>query len=131
GDRCKLSFNEKIPRLTGRSCGEFPGIGQPCLRATSCWSRDSHRSLTLLLICHPKPVQLARFSATSLSQNSYSSRCRAWGTAAGGRPFRVERLSPCPLPPPLPPENPFPHSAPPATRPAAAPPAHSLGAIPS
>src|SRR5215467_13226200 len=27
GDRCKLSFNEKIPRLTGRSCGEFPGIG--------------------------------------------------------------------------------------------------------
>src|SRR5215475_9260257 len=27
-DRRKLSFNEKIPRLTGRLCGEFPGIGR-------------------------------------------------------------------------------------------------------
>src|SRR5215471_19969710 len=114
-NRRKLSFNEKIPRLTGRSCGEFPGIGRT-LPSRHFLLVARLPSLTFLPICDPTPVRLARFSAPSLSQNSYSSRGRAGCHDAFGRAFLVERLSPCPLPRTLSPPNTVRHSAPPTIR---------------
>ena len=49
-DRRKLSFNdEEIPRLTSRSCGEFPGIGR------TLPSRHLRHLIACLAVGEPEP----------------------------------------------------------------------------
>src|SRR5260370_5850413 len=108
-----LQNEKEIPRLTGRSCGEFPGIGR------TLPSRHSLRIEFLkwfLPVCDPTLAPLARLSALSADRRPSSSRGRAarhdaWLLAASsgerlaaGLPGHT-RLRAKNLPPALPPPN--------------------------
>src|SRR5207247_8526588 len=117
-----------IPRLTSRSCGEFPGIGR------TLPSRHSLRIAfirRLLPVGDPTLAPLARFSVLSADRNSYSSRCLAHGYDVSSPPSPGEQLSAYPPPRTLSPANTARHGAPPAIRPAAARPTRYACAIQS
>jgi hypothetical protein len=117
---------KEYPRLTGRSCGGFPGIGRTLPSRHSLRIDCIRQSLP---VCDPMLAPLARFSALSSDRNSYPSHCLVHRHDVSSPPSPDERLWVCPSRRTLPPANIARHGAPPAIRPAAARPARQPRAI--
>src|SRR5437867_3340386 len=116
----QILLGERIPRLTSRSCGEFPGIGRTLPSRHSLRIEFIRR---LLPVCDPTLAPLARFLVLSADRNSYSSRCLAHRYDVSSPPSPGEQLSAYPPRRTLSPANTARHGAPPAIRPAVARPA--------
>src|SRR5947209_2025458 len=116
-------FGEENPRLTSRSCGEFPGTGRTFPSRhfrPDCSQAGAH--FTHPLGGNPFPAPLARPSVPSLNRSSDSNRCPvALGHAClGAFPAPLRALSWLP-PGTASPLNTSRQTAPPAYRPAASP----------
>src|SRR5450631_3406089 len=89
----QILSGERIPRLTSRSCGEFPVVGRT-LPSRHCLRIGFIR--WFLPVCGPTLAPLARFSALSSDRNSYPSQCLAHRNDVPSPPSPGERVSACP-----------------------------------